>query len=239
MVNWPAAPWLGWGVLIGFLLDWSAIAMDWRRIKPVTKPLAIVILMIWTAVSAGVGITLPLGLLLAAQAFGLIGDILLLLPEKAFFAGLSSFFVGHLLYLGLLVYKIFRLFDRGELFTQHLGGVLVGLMLWSVLLILIYRLLKPLPGPGGISRRLWVAIQTYAWILSSLVALTWLIALRSSSPLSARLALPFGALLFLISDGLLSYNRFIRAFAHAQLWVRITYHLAQFSLAWGFLNLIV
>lgn len=238
MVNWPAACWLGLGVLIGFVLDWSAIAMDWRRIKPLTKPLAMVMLMIWTAVSAGAGITLPLGLLLAAQALGLIGDILLLFPEGSFFAGLGCFLFGHLLYLSLLVLEIILLFYKGVLFTHHLWWLLVGFVLWIGILIMISRLFKTLPDQAGISRGLWVAIQAYSWVLSSMVALTLCVAIRSNNPLPVRIALPFGATLFLISDLLLTYNRFISAIAHAQLWVRITYHLAQFGLAWGFLSLI-
>jgi len=47
-----------------------------------------------------------------------------------------------------------------------------------------------------------------------------------------------GGLLFLVSDGLLAYNRFARRIKFGQLWVRITYHLGQFGLAIKFVILI-
>ena len=238
MVDPQAAGWLGLGVAAGFLLDWAAVGLGWKAVKPFTKPLAMLMVILWTAWRSPAGISLAVGWLLAAQAFGLLGDILLLFPEKAFSLGLGAFLMGHIIYLGLLISVLPGLWVGSISFFVPLGWILVGLVCWSAILILIYRLFKPLPGQKGVTKWLWVAIQAYSWILSAMAALTLVAGLQSSGPIPGRVALPLGALLFLVSDSMLTYNRFIQPFDQAQLWVRITYHLAQFSLAWGFLAML-
>jgi uncharacterized membrane protein YhhN len=48
--------------------------------------------------------------------------------------------------------------------------------------------------------------------------------------------LPVGTFLFWVSDSLLAYNKFLNPIRRGQLWVRISYHLAQLCLAAGFLS---
>ena len=50
--------------------------------------------------------------------------------------------------------------------------------------------------------------------------------------------LALGGTLFFISDFVLAYDRFVRAFRQAHILIMTTYHLAQFSLAAGFIALI-
>ena len=114
----------------------------------------------------------------------------------------------------------------------------MGFLLWMVILFLIYRLFRPLPEQAGVSKWLWIAIQVYSWILSAMLVITLIAAFLTTNQIMIRLALPLGAVLFLVSDSMLTYNRFIQPFHRAQFWVRITYHLAQFALAWGFLSLL-
>lgn len=240
----------GWGLLVaaGFLLDWAAIACKWKRIKPFTKPLAMFLVMVWTALNGGQASLFLLGLLLAAQALGLLGDILLLFPEKAFSAGLAAFLTGHLFYLGLLINGLTAVFRESESSFGPFGWrpfewrqfvwLLSGFVFWLGMMALVYRLFRHLPEQENLSRGLWLGIQAYSWILSAMVVMALIMALQSGGSFLERYALPLGALLFLISDSMLTYDRFVKSFNRAQLWVRITYHLAQFSLAWGFLMLI-
>ena len=230
--------WLGWGVAAGFLLDWAAVGLGWKAVKPFTKPLAMLLVIFWTAWRFPQDTSLAVGWLLAAQAFGLLGDILLLFPQIAFSLGLGAFLIGHVIYLGLLISVLPELWVGSTSILVPLGWILMGLLFWGAILVLIYRLFKPLPEKVGVSKWLWVAIQAYSWILSAMVAMTFVAGLQAASPIPGRIALPLGALLFLVSDSMLTYNRFIQPFDRAQLWVRITYHLAQFSLAWGFLAML-
>jgi uncharacterized membrane protein YhhN len=234
-----AASWWWLVVAAGFLLDWIAIAMDWNRIKPFTKPLAMVLVILWTMASVSGVISQLLGLLLAAQVFGLLGDILLLLPDKAFSTGLGAFLIGHILYIALLFNRISFLFTDSATRLKMTGLVFGGLIiLWVGLLVLFYWIFKRLACQEGISGFLWLGIQAYAWVLSGMAVLALVVSLLFDGPTMARVILPVGALLFLLSDFLLTYNRFVKSFERAQLWVRITYHLAQFGLAWGFLAVI-
>ncbi len=236
-VNLQAARWLGLGVALGFLFDWIAVWREWKPLKPFTKPLAMLMVILWTAFSAQ-QVSPAVGLLLAAQTFGLLGDILLLFPEQAFSLGLGSFLVGHLVYLGLLISTLPSLLVHNASNLPAWGWLLIGLLLWIGILLFVYRLFSPLPEQRGVSKGLWIAIQGYSWVLSAMVAVSLITALQSSGRPRIQLALPLGALLFLVSDSMLTYDRFIQAFHRAQLWVRISYHLAQFALAWGFLALL-
>ena len=230
--------WWGLGVGAGFLLDWAAIAFKWRRIKPFTKPLAMFLVIVWTAIKGGQENFFLLGLLLAAQALGLLGDILLLFPKKAFSAGLAAFLAGHFFYLVLLITGLPAVFGEGEFSLGAFKWLLLGLVSWPGIMALVYRLFRSLPEKEDLSHGLWIGIQAYSWVLSAMVIMALIVALQSGGSFLERFSLPLGALLFLISDSMLTYDRFVKSINRAQLWVRITYHLAQFSLAWGFLGLI-
>lgn len=238
MVDLQAAGWISLGVAAGFLLDWAAVAFRWERLKPFTKALAMVMVILWTGTMAEGGLPISAALLIAAQACGLLGDIMLLFPEKAFAAGLSAFLVGHIFYLGLLVSRYWHAFGFDWARAGTLGWTLLAIGLWGALLALFYWIFYPVPGKSEVSRELWVGIQAYAWLVSAIAALALVVAWRFNGNLLDRFALPFGALLFLFSDAMLIYNRFLKPFDRAQLWVRITYHLAQFSLAWGFMAIL-
>jgi len=238
MADFGATSWIGLGVASSFLLDWAAVAFDWQRLKPFTKSLAMLLVILWTAASAMEELSVQLGLLIAAQTCGLLGDIMLLFPEQAFTAGLGAFLVGHIFYLGLLVGFYLNLFGSGGIQAISLEWLFLGTGVWAAFLILFYRILRPLPEQGEVTVQLWVGIQAYAWLLSAMVALALVIAIQSDTGNLSWFALPLGALLFLVSDAMLTYNRFLKPFHRAQLWVRITYHLAQFALAWGFVDMI-
>jgi len=123
-----AAGWLGLGVAFGFLIDWIAVLLEWKVIKPFTKPLAMLMVILWTAFCPRQGFSPGLGMLLAAQAFGLVGDILLLFPEKAFFLGLGSFLLGHVFYLGLLISSLPSIFLENSSVLPPWGWLLMGLL---------------------------------------------------------------------------------------------------------------
>jgi uncharacterized membrane protein YhhN len=237
MGDWQAASWWGVGVAVAFVLDWAAVALEWKALKPFSKPLAMVMVVLWTAFSIEGGFSLVYGFLLAAQVCGLVGDILLLFPEKAFSAGLGAFLAGHLIYLGLMISTLpGDLAVRTSTLTPW-AWLFIGFVLWVGSLAFFYWLFKPLRNQQWVSNRLWAAIQVYSWVLSGMVVLTLITGSFFSGLVPGRAALLAGALLFLISDSMLTYDRFIQSFTRAQLWVRISYHLAQFSLAWGFLFL--
>jgi len=221
-------------VFAGFLLDWLAVAFNWRRIKPVAKILAMTLVILWTLNSVSWSINLLILLLLLAQLFGLIGDIFLLLSHRWFLPGLGAFMVGHLLYIALLMINMAFIVDLS--FNALIYPAVIAAVLWGFTLWIVYSIFKQ---EHFISHRngnlLWVLVQLYIWVLSGLMFLTFVrVFIQPGLDLKLWL-LPAGGLLFLISDTLLAYDRFVSKINRGQLWVHMTYHLAQFCLAGGFL----
>jgi uncharacterized membrane protein YhhN len=190
------------GMLLVFaacaLADWIAVARRWRGLEYVAKPATLLALLAWAATGT------PSPWLLMALAFCLLGDVLLMLPSDAFLAGLGSFLVAHLAYIGA--------------FQAPLDRRLTWLLLpLAVSVPILPRLLRAIPSLG-----LRAAVAIYFLVISIMVAS----AFASSRPLAAA-----GAALFVTSDTLIGWNRFVRPASWAPLAIIVTYHLGQLALA--------
>lgn len=144
-------------------------------------------------------------------AFSLAGDVLLMLPKDRFAFGLASFLVGHLLYIAA--------------FTSVEGFRISVLCLAPFLLAagVVYAMLLPHLG------RLWLPVLFY---MLAIMAMAWQAAERweLTGDASSLLAMA-GALLFLVSDWALAFNRFRAPFRSAQAMVLSTYYAAQWLIA--------
>lgn len=219
-----------------FVLDWLAVSFSWIRIDRFTKPLVMILVILWTMVAARWSMQSMVVLLVLAQLFGLAGDTLLMLPSRWFLMGLGAFLVGHLLYISLLGWNITLAVQVGGFKELSLWWVLLILIIWAAVLLSFYRVVAPKSPRLTMPLLLWVPIQVYGWILSSVLILSILAVLSAPTVSVTLLLLPAGAFLFYISDSLLAFDRFKRKMPKVRVWVMITYHLAQFSLAWGFLD---
>jgi uncharacterized membrane protein YhhN len=210
------------------VLDWLAVGFNWQKVRPFTKPLVMIAVIFWTLTHINAGDGLWLALVFLGQSFGLAGDVFLLLPRKWFLWGLAAFLGGHFFYIAALL-RIVITQNISPLPQILIGGISV----WIAFLVLFRVLFKPAFVQAGRSKGLWIAVQVYAVTLSgfALLAVWTAWADRGLSP--GLLAIPAGGVLFLISDSLLAYDRFVRKISLGKLWVRITYHLAQFALAVG------
>lgn len=225
-------------VLSSFLLDWFAVALEWRKIKPVSKILAMVMVILWTLSVAGWSPDALIILLLLAQLFGLSGDIFLLLADRWFFAGLGAFLIGHIFYTAIIFIDIISSINANLRMHSFIVALIVAVIFWGLVLLIIYRFFKRdyfIKHNKG--KRLWTLVQIYIWGLSGLTALTVFRILIQYEPTVQMVLLPIGALLFLLSDIILAYDRFVKPILKGQLWVHMTYHLGQFSLAVGFLSI--
>ncbi len=192
----------------------------------------------WTLSATGFQLGLFIILLLLSQVMGLAGDVFLLFPQRLFFLGLISFLSGHVLY-GILLVKLLKQALTEHTFTLFdVYFVVICIGIWLIVMLCFYKILDFNEMAAPASKRLWVACQLYALILSGLVVFSILLVRISDPTPFQSLLLPIGASLFLFSDILLAYDRFIKRIDHGQLIVRITYHLAQFSLAMGFVAMI-
>lgn len=138
-----------------------------------------------------------------------IGDVLLLPPDRLA-AGMGAFLLAHLLYLAALL-------AGGAAPLAH--PIVVGAPL--VLAIpYLYRLRPAIRRVGGTG--LEKGVFAYMAVLSIMTGT----ALTSGRPLAAA-----GGLLFYLSDGLITWRRFVRYHRALDYAVIITYYAAQYCLA--------
>jgi uncharacterized membrane protein YhhN len=225
------------GVFLAMALDWMALFFFWPRLMPFTKPLVMVLLILWTlSVGMSQGGHLLI-LLVLAQFFGLLGDIFLLFSRSWFLWGLGAFLLGHLLYLSILGHWLVDRLQHslGPTEVFFLGLALVA---WSAMLVSFFRLFRPLLRDDTRRQGFRLALRLYGAVLAGLAAFC-LLPPVVAAPLSwPDLFLPAGGFLFLISDGLLAYDRFLKKIRHGRLLVRISYHGSQVCLALGMLHIL-
>ena len=196
------------GAIVFALIDWFAVARANRRLRWVSKPAVILLLV-------GVALTLQRSggpqpyVFTGALLLCLVGDIALLLDERWFRIGLAAFLVAHLVYgAGFLV-----------------GGLNRGLLVYSALAVAIVsfalggRILRSILQSG----RSGTALPVAAYLL----AISAMLALAAASGKPPAIA---GAALFYASDGMIAWNRYVRPLPWSPLPVIATYHLAQAGL---------
>jgi uncharacterized membrane protein YhhN len=194
------------GLTVGF--DAGARRKAFYVLKPLTMVLVILI-------AALAGTPVPAAyrtLILAGLVVSLAGDVFLMFPERWFQAGLVSFLVAQVLY--VLAFR-----------PEPGGGGLSAPVLLPFLLyaLLFFRMLAP--GLGKL--KLPVLVYTAAITLMAWLAACRFVYLGGTKPLIAFV----GAVLFLISDSVLAYDRFSRKVGAAQIIILGTYFPAQLLIA--------
>ena len=192
------SPWLVAFVTCA-VLDWIAVARHLRPLEYVCKPATLAVLIVWAALGPA-----PSPWMLAALAFSLLGDVLLMLPGDRFAAGLAAFLVGHVAYLAA--------------FDTPLGRWLA----WTAVIVVATGWVSVPVLAAVRSSRLRPAIVVYGLALAGMTAS----AIASGDRIAAA-----GGLLFLASDSLLAWGRFVRPLPGGRVAVHVTYHLGQLALA--------
>ena len=193
------------------LLDWTAVATERPRIRHVAKPGTLVALI-------GVAVALEpfdgtvRAWMVAGLVLSLVGDVLLMLPERWFLGGLVAFLLGHVAYVvGLQLAPTSGAWTAVGLAVVLLGALTVG------------RSIVTRVGAGR-HRSLRGPVIAYLVVISAMVV---------SAFGTAAAAAIIGALLFYVSDATLAWNRFVEPLRHGGLAVMVTYHLGQAGLvAW-------
>jgi len=211
---------------LAFLLaaaDWTAVARRRHRLRTITKPGTMLALMAWFSITGHWrGDLVWFGL---ALAFSLVGDIFLLLPERFFMAGLGAFLVGHLCTITGLNRQTPPVSAASLLIL-----VLVGWIVWRAL----RQILAGLAGAGR--RRLRIPVICYGLTIGLMLFSALCTLLDPAWPLPAAIMVSSGAALFVFSDSLLSFHRFVRPVAKGDVAIMVSYHAAEFLLAAGALT---
>ena len=195
--------------------DWVAVDQRLFRLEYLFKPLTIVLL-IWAAFTVDLGDAKPF--VLAGLAFGAIGAVELLASsddgpaDAPFLAGLGSFLIGHVLY-------VIGFARAGLQGIFLIAGVLVVAGAAGLTLPAVLRGAARSAGRGFAA-----VVAAYAGVLGVMAVC----AVGTGSWASAA-----GGVLFLASDTVIAWERFVGRLPRGPLLVIVTYHLAQFLIVLG------
>jgi len=192
------------------LTIWSD-AKGRRRLFRVSKPLTMALVITVALIARTPVPPAYKTLILAGLLCSLLGDIALMFPEKWFTAGLASFLAAHVFY--ILAFKP----GPGRPISM---GMFVPFLIFG---LLMFRILAPSLG------RLKLPVFVY---IAAITAMAGLAAGRFVDGGGTRPLLAFaGAVLFLVSDSVLAYDRFAKKLGPAQAIILGTYFPAQLLIA--------
>jgi len=203
------------------LLDWASTWKGWKKRLYVAKPAVMIFLIIWSIQLTGwkeemlwFGIALVLSL---------IGDILLMIHPRYFMFGGAAFLLAHISYL-----VGFNQSPAPFTISVMVVAALVGFFAASVFKRIRAGIIRV---PRG--KRFLTALSLYGITLTLMLLSAFLTLFKEDWLLMPAVISTTGAVLFYASDTMLVYDRFVRRFDHAQSYVHLTYHLAQFALISG------
>jgi len=162
-------------------------------------------------------------IIIAALVFSWVGDIFLQIKtggDMFFLAGLISFLTTHILYT-IVFFGTTGIF----IFQKTKRLLLLIIILYGALTI--YTIL---PGLGNMQ----IPVTIYGIVITGMVISA--VSRFGKVNDSSYLIVFFGALLFLISDSLIAFNRFKQPFPVAALLIMITYIFGQFLIIAGTLK---
>jgi uncharacterized membrane protein YhhN len=174
------------------------------------KPLTVVLIILVALQTKHATAANYKSLVIAGLLCSLAGDVFLMLPRDRFVAGLVSFLVAHLFYVGAFA----------------LGAWMPSV--WATVPLLVYGVLMLgllWPGLG----KLKAAVLVY---VAAILLMAWSALSRAPATIDGGGALAaVGALLFVASDSALAWDRFRGEFKAAQAVVLATYFAAQWLIA--------
>ncbi|MBZ9686260.1 lysoplasmalogenase [Clostridium estertheticum] len=193
--------------------------IDYKKGCYYTKPLLMPLLGIYYILS----VAEVNKLIVIALVFGFMGDVFLMWPQgkNNFMIGLGAFLLGHLCYV--------LLFLQGISFVKDVP-------VWFYFIIIIYAsigitVMKKLTVYLGDMK-----VPTYIYMATILLMSFSSLARILVMDMSIAFTLPFiGSLLFLCSDAMLGFYTFKGKFKNGEIYIMLTYVLAQAFIVGGYL----
>jgi len=208
--------------IVGASLDGDGRWLHWIA-KPLTTLLIAAMVLrnagLWPATDTPSAPRTYARAILLGMAFSCIGDIALMLPFDAFVPGLIAFLLAHLCYI-VAFREGFRagrgLGTAGALLAVFAGINLAGL--WPLL-------------PSDLRIPVVVYVAVLALMATLALARAWSHASTTAPALQGARWAAIGAILFVISDSVLAWDRFGGGLPAATLCVLSTYYAAQYCIA--------
>ncbi len=198
------------GVFMGILaVHLLAAAADNVRVRRITKPVLMPLLLLWYRLQAAA----PTALVMLALAASTSGDMLLLWPKRpgTFIAGLTSFLTAHALYIAAFAADIPRA-----------GGLpawfFVAIIPYALYCIGLFLALRPYLGP----------MKAPFVLYSAIISAMSLISLARRPAFGAGFYMPvIGSLLFMASDTILAVDTFRSKIPAGDTYIMAAYAAAQ------------
>ncbi|HUH98562.1 MAG TPA: lysoplasmalogenase [Anaerolineales bacterium] len=207
-------------VLGSALLDWMATAKQWVRVEMFAKPAVMIFLFAWLYAGTriqGALLWFGLGLL-----FSLIGDLLLLSPDRLFLPGLIAFLLAQVAYI---------IGFSSQAAPANAWDLVFGFTILLSAIRILQRLIPALRSRG--LNRLVLPVGIYALIISTMLFFAVRTLAAPAWQTNATVLASVGALLFYISDLILAWNRFVSPIPNGRLLNICAYHLGQTALIIG------
>lgn len=191
-------------------IDWWSVATDRLGVEFLAKPTVIICLIgvaLAIDIDPGGASNVERGIILAALGASLVGDVVLMTPDARFEAGLASFLLAHLLY-------ILALAPDFEIGSGLISGILIVALGF------------------GVVPQLLSAVRPHGALITAAVA-AYVVAVTSMGVVAAGtgvLVAAVGGALFVVSDALLGWGRFVGPAPGGRVLVHVTYHLGQAGL---------
>ncbi len=207
--------------IISAVLDWVSVYKGWKKLEYILKPLTMVFLFIWLFLStnslSGIALWFGIGISLS-----LAGDVFLMLPKEQFIAGLVAFLLAHVAYM------------IG--FNQTLPPFNGMGLVWAILLgIIAARLYKQIA--AGLAKQGKDSLQKPVFAYTAVITIMLLSALLTLSrpdwETNTAIVVSVGAALFMLSDAILAWNKFVQPIKNGRVMNMAAYHLGQIVLIYG------
>jgi uncharacterized membrane protein YhhN len=216
-------------ILATGLIHLATLSLDMEWLNWVFKllPMVLIIALAIRSKGTGRGGVAYRRLIGAGLVFSIGGDALLLLPDDPWFVfGLGSFLVGHLFYVAAMATRWLAPAGRpGETATNKQEGFAIGFT--AGIMIIAYSLTMGSRFHGSImadesQSGLWIPVMVYIAVIG---AMGW------SAIMTRNVLAIVGALLFMASDSILAWNKFVGDVPVSGILIMSTYFAAQLLIA--------
>lgn len=189
----------------------------------IAKPLIMIVLLGWYWRQTSGNFARNKVAMVLSMAFSWGGDVLLMFPGPAFFiGGLASFLLAHVGYCYAFLATDPRLTEDEPVLRRKPRILLPFIAFYAAMLATLWPSLGDMKAP----------VAVYATVITTMAALAlnrWKrVPHESFGPVFG------GALLFVLSDSLLAFNRFLTPIPAGHFWVLVTYMAAQYLIVTGY-----
>jgi uncharacterized membrane protein YhhN len=207
--------------LIVFLIQIYAEYIDSATWRTISKPLIVVVLMVWIYLTTRLSTPFHKSIF-AGLIFAWIGDVLLMMQQvnsSFFIFGLIAFLLCHAFYI-----RAFTL-DFKLKSTQKNPFLIWAIIVFTVFCAGLFFYMRPHLGA------MQIPVLIYA-IVISIMAMMAVSRFGRVNLFSFEIVF-YGAVLFLFSDSMLAYNKFVQPLPNASLIIMASYMLAQYFIVFG------